>query len=376
MRKKLLKEAKRVVVKIGTAALSNASGGLDAARVQAFAEQVHALKERGLQVAVVTSGAIGAGMDLLGLKRRPTRLPELQACAAVGQGRLMSIYDDCFRRYGYHASQILLTRQDIENRRRYLNTSNAINAILEYGAVPLINENDTISVEEIDFTFGDNDGLAALVTSLVRADLLILLTVVDGVFENPDASAAERKILAEVKTVNDDILALASSSKTRGGRGGMTSKLEAAQVATAAGEPALIANALTDNILERIFDGEEIGTFFCPATSRMKSRKRWLRFGNRPKGTLTIDAGAVGALVERGKSLLPSGITEVVGDFAQGDLVTICDTDRNDVAWGLVNYSANDMTTIQGHKTSDIRRLLGDAPYQEAIHRDHLVLND
>lgn len=374
MRRALLKQVKRVVVKIGTAALSNEAGGLDEKRVERLAAQVHALRERGLQVAVVSSGAIGAGMNALGLKSRPTRLPELQACAAVGQGRLTGVYDRCFRRWGYHAAQVLLTRQDIDDRRRYLNASNTIHAILDYGAVPLVNENDTISVEEI--TFGDNDGLAALVTNLLRADMLILLTVVDGLYENPEAPAGRRRTLQVVEKVTDKIATLATKDKSRGGKGGMQSKIEAARMATSAGEAVLIANAIEPRILERIFDGEDLGTLFLPAGVKMRSRKRWLRFGSRPSGKIVVDAGAQRALTARGKSLLPSGVTEITGDFGRGDLVAICDEEGREIGRGLVNYSAEEMLKIKGHKTSEIRRIIGEAPYKVAVHRDHLVLNE
>lgn len=374
MRETLLKNVRRVVVKIGTAALSDEVGRLNEQRVEALAGQVHALRGRGVQVSVVSSGAIGCGMSMLQLKRRPTRLPELQACAAVGQGRLAAVYDRCFSRRGYHAAQILLTREDIDDRRRYLNASNAIHAILAYGAVPLVNENDMISVEEI--TFGDNDGLAALVTNLMRADMLIMLTVVDGLYENPGAQAAKRRVVAEVAEITDEIAALVGKGGSAGGKGGMQSKLKAARTATAAGEAVLIANALEPAILERIFDGERLGTLFLPAKTRMRSRRRWLRFGSRPKGAIIIDAGACRALVQGRKSLLPSGITGVSGDFTRGDLVAIHSEDNREIGRGLVNYASDEMAKIKGYNTADIRRILGDAPYKVAIHRDHLVTGD
>ena len=375
-RTECLGRVRNVVVKIGTAALSNEARGLDEANVASLAEQVHALRQRRLNVSVVTSGAIGAGMNELGLKREPTRLPDLQACAAIGQGRLIAVYERCFRKWGYHAAQMLLTRDDFDDRRRYLNASNAIHAILKRGAVPVINENDTISVEEIDLTFGDNDVLAALVANLLHADLLVVLTVVDGVYENPEAPSHQRRVLPLVEKVNGKIERLAVSGRSQGGRGGMASKIEAARTATAAGVAVVVANAREPNVLERITDGEELGTFFLPAKVRMQSRKRWLRFGSRPKGDIIVDAGARCALVERGKSLLPSGIVAVRGAFARGDLVAIRDEDGNRFAQGLVNYSAEEMERIRGEKTSAIRRILGEAPYEEAVHRDHLVLHE
>ena len=363
-------------MKIGTAALSNEAGGLDEAQVERLSEQVHALRQRGLNVAVVSSGAIGAGMNELGLKRRPTRLPDLQACAAIGQVRLTAVYEECFRRRGYHAGQMLLTWDDFDDRRRYLNASNAIHAILKLGAVPLINENDTISVDEMNLSFGDNDVLASLVANLLHADLLALLTVVDGLYENPDASPQQRRVLRLVEKVDGDIERLVGVRRSRGGRGGMAGKLEAARAATAAGVSVVVANAREANVLERIVDGEELGTLFLPAGQRMRSRKRWLCFGSRPRGELTIDAGARRALVERGKSLLPSGIVRVTGSFARGDVVSICDEEGRTLARGLVNYSAYEMEKIRGKRTPAIRRLLGDAPYEEAVHRDHLALRE
>ena len=373
-RKELLKSVRRVVVKIGTAALSNEQGGLDEARVSRLAGQIHSLRKRGLEVAVVTSGAIGAGVNELKLRTRPTRLPDLQACAAVGQGRLTAVYDRCFRRRGYHAAQVLLTRDDFDDRRRYLNASNALHAILASGAVPLINENDTISVEEITFT--DNDVLAALAAHLLDADMLILLTVVDGLYQNPAAPAAERRVLSVVPKLTGEVRRLAHAGRTEGGKGGMKSKIEAAAMAAASGQIVVIANALEPRVLDRVFDGDEIGTLFLPAGERMGSRKRWLRFGSRPKGKLIVDAGARRALVERGKSLLPSGITAVRGEFERGDLLSVCDESGDEFARGLVNYGSEEMQRILGQKTSAIRRILGEAPYEEAIHRDHLVMTD
>ncbi len=369
-----LSRVRKVVVKIGTAALSDASGGLDERQVAQLAGQVDALRRRGLQVVLVSSGAIGAGMDALGLAERPTRLPELQACAAVGQGRLTAVYDRCFRRKGYHAAQMLLTRKVFDDRRRYLNASNAIHAVLDYGAVPLINENDTISVDEISLTFTDNDVLASLVTNLLGADMLIVLSVEDGLYEDPNASAAELRVVQMVEKVTDGIRAMAAPTLSRGGRGGMASKIEAAHTVTAAGNFMLIANARLPRVLERIFDGDEIGTLFLPSAQRMTSRKRWLRFGSRPQGKVFVDDGARCALVERGKSLLSSGVVRVEGAFARGDLVGVCDEAGAEFARGLINYSADEMEKIAGLKTSALKRVLGEAPYEETIHRDHLVL--
>ena len=374
-RNELLGHVRKVVVKIGTAALSDATGGLDENQITRIANQVHALRQRGLQVVIVSSGAIGAGVNELGLSGRPKKLRELQACAAVGQGRLTSVYDQCFRKKGYHAAQMLLTRDDFTQRRRYLNASNTIHALLDYGAVPLINENDTISVEAIELTFTDNDILAALVTNVLDADALVVLTVEDGLYENPAAPAGRRRVRPLVEKVTDDIRAMVTSMRSRGGTGGMASKIEAAEMVATAGNLVLIANAREDRVLERLFDGESLGTVFLPAKRRMKSRKRWLRFGSRSMGLVIVDAGAQRALVKAGKSLLPSGVVRVEGTFARGDLVSVCDEERREFARGLINYNAEDMAKIAGKKTSALRRILGHAPYDESIHRDHLVLN-
>ena len=373
-RRELLGRVRKLVVKVGTASLSNEEGGFDEAQVARLAEQVHALRQRGVQVTVVSSGAIRAGMNALGLKSRPQNLPELQACAAVGQGHLISAYDKCFSRWGAHAAQMLLTREDFDDRQRYLNASNTLHAICAMGAVPVINENDTVAVEEI--TFSENDHLAALVTSLLGADMLVLLTVVDGLYENFDAPPAQRKVVHVVDKVTDAVRRMAGAVTSSGGTGGMASKLEAARIATIAGAVVQMASAREPRVLERIFDGEEIGTLFLPGKKRLDSHKRWLRFGSRAKGRILVDAGAQRALTEKGKSLLPGGIKSVEGDFARGDMVCICDAQGGEFAHGIVNYAVAEVHRIKGLKTVAVRRLLGDAACDEVIHRDHMALND
>lgn len=372
-RKELFGRVKTVVVKVGTSALSNEQGGLEEAAVSRLAEQIHSLRKRGVNVILVTSGAIGAGMNAFGMSARPTALPELQACAAVGQGRLIAAYDRSFSRWGSHAAQMLLTREDFNDRRRYLNAFNTLNALLQLGAIPVINENDTISVDEI--TFSDNDRLAALVTSLLGADMLVLLTVVDGLLENPDAPEAERRIVPVVEQVSDKVRGLATAARSRGGKGGMNSKLEAAHIATEAGAAMIIANAGAPRVLDRLFDGDALGTLFLPGKTRMTGLKRWLRHGSKPKGIVTVDAGARRALAEGGKSLLPSGVIGVSGDFDRGDLVAVHDDQGYEFARGLINYSSSEMKKIKGQKTAAIRRILPEAPCDEAIHRDRLALN-
>ncbi len=375
-RRRLLDRVKKLVVKIGTASLSNAQGGLDEEQVSRLAEQVLGLRGRGIMTAVVSSGAIGAGMNALGLKERPRGTPELQACAAIGQGRLIALYEKCFRKSGAHAAQVLLTRDDVHDRRRYLNAVNCFTTLTAYGAVPIINENDTVSVEEIDLTFGDNDRLAALVTSLAGADMLVLLTDVEGLYENPDAPPEERRVVPLISRVDETVRRMVSGRRSRGGTGGMNSKLEAAGIAAASGAATIIAGARTPNVLARIFDGEPLGTLVLPTRDRPESRKRWMRFGSRPAGTLVVDAGARLALCEGGKSLLPSGVRDARGHFQAGALVSICDEQDTEIARGIVNYSADDVRRIRGLKTSAVRKLVGAGATDEVVHRDHLVLND
>ena len=365
-RKQLMKGVKTLVVKVGTNVLSDAYDHLDVGRVAEICTQVDALRKRGITVAVVSSGAIGAGMAELGMKSRPTALPELQAAAAVGQCHLMVAYDQNFRRFGYRAGQILLTREDMNDRVRYLNTRNALRAILELGAVPVVNENDTISVEEI--TFIDNDFLAAMVTNLLGADLLVLLTSVEGI-ETPDGG-----VLAVVAAGDGSVKEFVRGDKTRLGKGGMASKLEAADIARSSGEMVVIANGRRPGVLVEILDGKKTGTLLLPGDKKLSSRERWISFGVRPSGTLVVDEGAQKALVERGKSLLPSGVTAVVGRFDKGAVLKVEDGAGREIARGLSQYSSSDLKKIVGRKTSEIELALGEKLYDEVIHRDYLVV--
>jgi glutamate 5-kinase len=365
-RKELMSRVKSVVVKVGTAVLSDPSDRFDAARVGAVCAQVHELRKRGLTVVVVSSGAIGAGMAELGMKKRPTTLPELQAAAAVGQSHLMVAYDQNFRKHGYRAGQVLLTREVMNDRTRYLNARNAIHALLALGAVPVINENDAISVDEI--TFGDNDFLAATVTNLLRADLLVLLTTVEGL-EGPGG-----EVVDVVSARDERAKEFVRAEKTRLGKGGMASKLDAADIARASGEMVVIASGLRQNVLVEILEGAGVGTLLLPSEKKLSSRARWIVFGARPRGTLVIDDGARRALVERGKSLLPSGVVAVEGRFDRGSVVNVVDREGRTIARGLVNYASAEAATIAGHKSSDIARLLGSLPYVEIVHRDNMVV--
>ncbi len=375
IRKEVLSNVKKIVVKIGTRVLTNEDGFLDKNQIMELSRQIVGLYSAGFSVVVVSSGAIGAGISALGRRKRPNILPELQASAAIGQGKLIEIYNECFEKQGYHAAQLLLTRQDFEDRQRYLNTCNTLHSLLRLRAIPIINENDTISVDEI--TFGDNDILSALVANLLRADLLILLSSVDGLYVRPPASGKKSEVLSVVDGISDDIKKLAFKVKTKEGIGGMESKLEAASIVTSSGEAAIIANGRQPDILSRIMGFNNVGTLFIPYKNKKKidSRKRWIGFIARPKGKIYIDDGALGALQKNGKSLLPSGMVKIDGDFVKGDVVSILSVKKHkEIARGFINYSSEEVQKIKGLRTSLIKKTLGSKPYDEVVHRDNMVL--
>jgi glutamate 5-kinase len=373
VREEILSNVSKIVIKIGTRVLTNEDGLLDKNRIMELSKQVVDLRLRGFSVVIVSSGSIGAGIGALGLQKRPDFLPELQAAAAIGQGKLIEIYNKCFEKHGYHAAQLLLTRQDFEDRQRYLNTCNTLHSLLDFKIIPIINENDTISVEEI--TFGDNDILSALVTNLLRADLLILLSSVDGLYTTPPTSGKKCRVLSVVDSISDDIKKLAFKQKTKEGVGGMESKLEAANIATGSGEAVIIANGMQSGILSKIMNYDDVGTLFVPYNKKITSRKRWIGFTVKPKGKVYIDEGALGALQKKGKSLLPSGVVKIDGKFVKGDVVSIVDVVENkEIARGLMNYSDDEVQKVKGLRTSLIKKALGYKPYDEIIHRDNMVL--
>ena len=370
-RRKLLATARRIVVKVGTSVICDDRGLLDARRVARLTHDVERAREAGREVVVVSSGGIGAGMAELGLERRPDTLPRLQAAAAVGQSKLMNAYDHAFRVMGVRTAQVLLTREDIEDRTRYLNARNTIRAILEYGAVPIINENDTTSTEEI--TFGENDVLSALVTNLIQAELLVILSTVPGLMRDYGARK-DGRVVSVVEAIDDGVLALDAGTLSAHGTGGMASKLRAARISLDAGEPVVIADGTRRGVLMDVLRGADVGTLFLPRRGRLAGRKRWIGFSARSRGTIRVDAGAARALLERGKSLLATGVTAVEGAFGRGDAVNICDDAGRRIARGLVNYSSEELDRIKGLKTSAIASVLGAKPYDEVVHRDNLVL--
>jgi glutamate 5-kinase len=372
VRQEVIALAGTVVVKVGTNVLTHEDGTLDPQRLQALADQLQRLRAEGRKVALVSSGAIGAGMGRLGLWRRPTDLRQLQACAAVGQALLMRAYEDCLAQQGIPTAQILLTAGDFDSRGRYLNARNTILTLFEYGCLPIINENDTVSVAEI--RFGDNDHLAALVTNLLQAPLLILLTVVNGLFNSDPRTDPSASLVTTVPVLNPSIFDKAGSSRSPLGSGGMRSKLRAARLATVAGESVIIANGGVPGILDAIFRAEPVGTLFLPHDRTMPAWKRWLGYTARPRGRLIVDAGARQVIQHNGRSLLPIGIVQVSGTFGKGDVITLLDDTGVEFARGLSNYSSSDVERIRGLHSDQVREALGEFAYDEVVHRDNLVV--
>lgn len=373
IRHEYIKKAKKIVIKIGTGVITDDTGYLDKKLIKGLAEQIIELKKRNFNVTVVSSGAIGCGMSELGLQKRPCTLPELQAVASIGQSKLISTYDNFFKSRGYHASQILFTREDFENRKRYLNTFNTIHTLFKMNAIPVVNENDTISTDEI--AFGDNDELSALVTNLIDADLLIILSSVDGLYDKQPEGESEANVIPVVENITHKIRQMAYNAKTLRGVGGMHTKLAAASIVTNAGETVIIANGRRENVLLKIFQYENTGTLFLPKKEKLTSRKRWIGYSKKSKGKVFVDEGACSALSKKGKSLLASGIVSIEGNFAKGDIISICKSENHDVfARGLTNYSSEEIEKIKGCSTSSIHKKLGYKSYDEVIHRDNLVL--
>ncbi len=372
VRQDVIAEATTLVVKVGTNVLAGADGTLDPGRIQALADGVQRIRQAGKKVALVSSGAIGAGVGRLGLGKRPTDLRHLQACAAVGQSFLMRAYEEYLSRAGLPTAQILLTAGDFDNRTRYLNARNTINTLLEWGCLPIINENDSVSVAEI--RFGDNDHLAAMVTNLLRASLLILLTNVAGLYSSDPKTDPNAKVLSTVPYIDTDVLGMAGGSRSALGSGGMRSKLRAARLATAAGESVIIADGSVPGTLDRLMAGEAVGTLFLPHGGSLQSKKRWLGFTAQPKGKIVTDAGARAAVQHQGRSLLPIGVVRVSGAFLKGDVVALCDPEGIEFARGLTNYSADDAQKICGLRTEQVAEVLGALPYEEVVHRDNLVV--
>ena len=372
MHQQLLTACKRIVVKIGSSLVASSRGGLHVDRIGRLAEEFADLQGNNRQLVVVSSGAIVAGISHLALKTYPQEVPLQQAAAAVGQSRLLHAYEMAFEESGHKIAQILLTHQDLADRRRFLNARHTLTTLLQLGVIPIINENDTVAVEEI--RFGDNDTLAGQIAHLIDADLLVILSDVNGLYEEDPHLNPSAKLIPLVTTITKQIENLAGASRSQASRGGMVTKIQAAKQAGRFGVPMLLLNGETPQALSQALEGNPSGTLFTSSESSLTNRKQWIAFTLRPKGEITLDEGAVAALVLRGKSLLASGILAVKGTFLPGDPVS-CTTKEGIVfAQGLSNYSAETLQRIKGKQTSEIQELLGSLEYEEVIHRDNLAL--
>ena len=371
-RKEILKHAKRILIKIGSGVLTG-ENGLDLAIIENIVDEIAAFTKQGYQFVVVSSGAIASGRHRMGFKHKLQSLPEKQAAAAIGQGRLMRVYSNAFGKHDLIVAQMLLTMSDLTERTRFLNTRNTLNMLLEWGVIPIINENDTVAVEEIKF--GDNDNLASMMANIMEANILINLTNTDGLYDGNPKDKKKSKLIPLVKDITDDIEKAASSVADPVGMGGMKSKVIAARKVTAFGIPFIIVPGKKKGILHEVFSGENVGTLFLPMEEHLKSKKHWIAFTLRSRGKLYIDDGARSAITRQGKSLLPGGVLAVEGDFSVGDPVTCLDASGQVFAKGLVNYSSRDIDRIKGLKTTKIKQVLGSHPYDEIIHRDNMAVS-
>jgi glutamate 5-kinase len=371
LRREVIETAKTVVIKVGTSVLSNEDDSLNMVRIAALVDQIDRIRRTGRRVVLVSSGAVGAGMGLLGLKERPKDLPHLQAAASSGQAHLIRLYDDCLQAHGCRAAQLLLTANDFRTRERYLNVRNTVNALADYDSVPVINENDSVSITEIQF--GDNDQLAGMVSNLLDDSILVILSVVDGLLDGePDSPGSQ--VISQVADWDERLLSLASDTQSRRGKGGMRSKLQAIRRVVDVGENVILANGQHDDVLDRVLAGEEVGTLFLAQGPNVPAWKRWIGYTIEPAGRLVVDEGARKALCESGRSLLPIGINQVEGNFDKGAVVTIADSAGTEFARGLTNYDSRSTAAIAGRRSPEIESILGEMLYEEVIHRDNLAI--
>ena len=367
-----LSAVKRIVVKIGSSLLADPKKkGIKSRFLRGLAGQIKFLQGRGVQCLVVTSGAIAAGLYELGLDKKPREIEKLQALAAVGQSKLMHAYEVVFKKVGLKVAQILLTREDLENRQRYSNAHNTVMELLRHKIIPVVNENDTVAVEEIKF--GNNDILGTLVAHLSQADLLVLLTDTDGLFSEDPALNPKAHLISSVRDLNRDLEKGASRSRSLVGTGGMHPKIQAAKSMMLSGVPAVIANGNRRDILKKILAAEEVGTFFFPLKAKMNSRKNWLAWSVKPKGEIMVDDGAAKALIEMNKSLLPTGIQKILGNWEKDELIKITGSNGLEIARGLSNFSSRDLDLIKGLRSAEIHKKLGRKTREEAVHRDNMV---
>jgi glutamate 5-kinase len=370
-RQLLFEAAHRIIVKVGSNILTQ-DAGLNLTVIRSISRQISRLMDSGLEVILISSGAMASGIRKIGLTRRPEEIPKRQAIAAIGQAGLILEYEKAFAKDQRKVAQLLFTSEDLNHRQRYLNTRNTLHTLLSWKIIPIINENDTVMVEEIKL--GDNDNLAAMIALLMDADVLISLTDIDGLYNKDPRAHADAELIPEVVSYGRQIEAFANAIPGRLGTGGMLGKIKAARKVTAAGIPMIIAKGDKRDILLKLYRGDPYGTYFVPKTKKMPSRKSWIAYTLKPKGRIIIDKGACKAIINNGKSLLPSGIIQVIGDFGIGAPVQMLDIEEEILAHGLVNYDSNDIRKIMGLKTSQIKEQLGAKPYDEVIHRDNLVL--
>lgn len=371
IRKNILGHVRRIVVKLGSSVVTT-DNGLDRKMIKNLADDIYEMRNSGKEFIIVSSGAIAAGVRRLGLKEGARTIPQKQAAASVGQSRLMAAYDEAFGRYGIRVGQMLLTREDLTHRQRYLNARNTLMTLLAWNVVPIINENDTVVVDEIKL--GDNDNLSALVAVLASADLLITLTDIEGLMDCDPRVNCDACLIPVVENITPELKHLAGGTSSGVGRGGMASKLEAASKAQVSGVPMIITKGKVDNVIVRALSGELCGTFILPAKEKMSARKSWIRYNLRPEGALRVDKGAAHAITHGGKSLLPIGVTDVEGSFDDGAAVDVIDQNDEKIAVGLVNYPSDEMKKIAGRQTAEIDWVLGYRRYDEAIHADNLVV--
>lgn len=371
MKRRFLQDCKRVVLKVGSGVIAHLHGGLKEEVIASLSMDLAELRGQGLDVILVSSGAIAAGLGILGFEGKLTSIPAKQACAAVGQAHLMWSYERHFERWGQKVAQVLLTRDDLEHRRRYLNARNTLFTLLKMGVIPIVNENDTVVVEEIKF--GDNDNLSALVALMLESDLLVMLSPVKGLYTGPPEGEGV-SLISEVRNIDNELQGCRLEGVSELGTGGMGSKLEAIRKVVASGLPAVIARGDEPKVLRRLLKGEDVGTFFYPRGERLGGRKRWIGYALHPVGRIVIDDGAAKAIIEGGRSLLPKGVLEVMGGFGMGDPVSCVTKEGVEVARGLVNYSSEEVNKIRGLHSSHIEEVLGYHHSDEVVHRDNLVV--
>ena len=372
MRRELFKKIKRVVVKIGSRVLTDDDGALDMGVIGRICDDIALLRQQGRQVVVVSSGAIAAGRSELGMTEKPKTIPHKQAAAAIGQTRLMRAYEEALARHGLKVAQVLLTSEDLASRQRFLNARATLDALLGFGVIPVINENDTVVVEEIKF--GDNDNLSALVTNVAEAELLVILTDIDGFFSADPRSNPDAALIPLVRGITREVERAAGGSGSTVGTGGMATKVAAAKKAGKSGVPTIIVPGKREGVITALMGGEEVGTLFLPPDAGLNRRKHWIAYTLKPAGRVFVDDGAREVLLNKGKSLLPSGIVRVEGRFERGASVRICGADEQEFARGLSDYSSSEITRLAGYKSCQIEDILGYRYGDEIIHRDNLVV--